>query len=273
MSGKFKDLELGQSPFQESGEKPESRRDSSSSDEEVIPVTVETYDEFTEPIQVLSQQHHPHSRHGEQLSKPVTSASIARTITSDPAFEVDFKDGDPKNPKNWPFWKVSLMIFFVAYTTLCVVLYSTSYTAAIPGIMEAFDLKSETVAVLGVTLYLVGLAIGSVVLAPLSEMYGRRPVYIVTIALAVILIIPAATAQNLEAILISRFFGALFASAMISNAPGSINDMVNGRLNLIYQAATNIKTEEYRALAFSCFAIGPMNGPVIGMSHSSILHF
>jgi MFS family permease len=38
-------------------------------------------------------------------------------------------------------------------------------------------------------------------------------------------------------------------AAMISNAPGTVNDIV---------------TENYRALAFSIWSIGPMNGPVTG---------
>ena len=36
---------------------------------------------------------------------------------------------------------------------------------------------------------------------------------------------------------------------MIANAPGSVSDIV---------------TDEYRALAFSIWSIGPMNGPVTG---------
>jgi MFS family permease len=49
-------------------------------------------------------------------------------------------------------------------------MYSTSYSAAIPGIINAFHLKEETIAVLGITTYLIGMAAGSVILAPLSEM-------------------------------------------------------------------------------------------------------
>lgn len=93
------------------------------------------------------------------------------------------------------------------------------------------------------------MASGSVVLAPLSEMYGRRPIYIIAMAIFVILIIPCALAQNMATILAVRFFGAFAAAAMISNAPGSVNDIV---------------IEKYRALAFSIWSIGPMNGPVFG---------
>jgi MFS family permease len=42
---------------------------------------------------------------------------------------------------------------------------------------------------------------------------------------------------------------ALAGSAMIANAPGTVNDIVD---------------EQYRALAFSIWSIGPMSGPVTG---------
>ena len=111
--------------------------------------------------------------------------------------------------------------------------------------MHSFNITEETIVILGVTTYLIGLAVGSVTLAPLSEMYGRRPVYIVAMAFFAIFIIPCGVAKNIETILICRFFGAFAGSAMIANAPGTVND---------------IASEEYRALVFSIWSIGPMNG-------------
>lgn len=67
--------------------------------------------------------------------------------------------------------------------------------------------------------------------------------------LFILFVLPCALAENIETILVVRFFGAFCAAAMISNAPGSVNDIVD---------------EEHRALAFSIWSIGPMNGPVIG---------
>lgn len=124
-------------------------------------------------------------------------------------------------------------------------MYSTSYTSGIPGMLLDFHVSSETVLVLGITTYMCGLAVGSVILAPLSEMYGRRPIYLVSLALFVVFVLPCALARNLEAILVTRFFGAFCGSAMIGNSPGTVNDIVS---------------EEYRALAFSIWSLGPMNG-------------
>jgi MFS family permease len=47
----------------------------------------------------------------------------------------------------------------------------------------------------------------------------------------------------------NRLKSAVGGAAMIANSPGTVADIV---------------TENYRALAFSIWSIGPMNGPVTG---------
>ncbi|KAL5394241.1 hypothetical protein PMIN06_006007 [Paraphaeosphaeria minitans] len=173
--------------------------------------------------------------------------TVTTNMTTDPRFEVEFDEGE--SPQDWSIAKKSMVIFFMSFSTLVVVMYSTSYTAGFPGMMVTFDVKSKTSLVLGLTTYLSGLALGSVVLAPLSEMYGRRPVYLIAVAMFIVLIIPCALAQNLATVLTVRFFGAFAGAAMISNAPGTVSDIVS---------------DDYRALAFSIWSIGPMNGPVVG---------
>jgi multidrug resistance protein len=181
-----------------------------------------------------------------------TMAHITTTttnMTTDPRFEVDFEEDGSDNPQEWTMLKKGIIIFFMSFSTLVVVMYSTSYTSGIPGMMDTFGIGSTTVLVLGVTTYLLGLATGSLVLAPLSEMYGRRPVYLIAVAMFTVLILPCALAQNLATVLAVRFLGAFAGSAMISNAPGTVSD---------------ISTDDNRALAFSIWSIGPMNGPVVG---------
>lgn len=112
-------------------------------------------------------------------------------------------------------------------------------------IAEEFD-SSNTIVTLGLTFYLIGLAIGSMFMAPLSEVYGRKPVSIACLAIFTVLIIPCALAKSVEALIVVRFIGALFGSVMISTAPGMVSDLVN---------------DEQRALAMSIWSIGPVNGP------------
>ncbi|KAI9643554.1 hypothetical protein NHQ30_008173 [Ciborinia camelliae] len=184
-----------------------------------------------------------------QLSYTRTGTSYATTGSRNPSFEVDFEENDPDDPRNWPLWYRFYALFAVSFATWSTVLYSSIYTSSMPGMIKEFSITSEPVATLGVTTYLLGLATGSLVLAPLSEIWGRRPVYIGTLAFFTLMVLPCALATGLGEVLSFRFIGALAGAAMISNSPGSVAD---------------ITTEEYRALAYSIWSIGPMNGPVTG---------
>ena len=95
----------------------------------------------------------------------------------------------------------------------------------------------------------IGIAVGSMILAPISEMYGRRPVYLASLVIFTLLIIPCGLATSLPEVVVVRFFGAIAGSAMVSNSPGTVSDIV---------------TDEYRALVFSIWSIGPFNGPTFG---------
>ncbi|KAI6360930.1 hypothetical protein MCOR25_006580 [Pyricularia grisea] len=198
---------------------------------------------------------------GASMSRHRTGTSFGSTASRMPEHEVTFDDAgtddddetkggrNSENPRDWPLWYRGWVLFCVAFSTWVTVLYSTSYTASIPGLVLEFNLANQTIATLGVTSYLVGLAVGSLVLAPLSELYGRRPVYLICMACFTILVIPTGVATSLEEIIVVRFFGAVFGAAMISNSPGTVVDISN---------------EKYRALCMSLFSIAPFNGPVTG---------
>jgi hypothetical protein len=148
----------------------------------------------------------------EHVARPAltytkSGASLATTGSRIPSFEVDFGADDLDDPKNWPMWYKGLTIGAVSYSTWTVVLYSTSYTTSMPGMMKDFNVSSEPVATLGVTMYLVGLAVGSLILAPLSEIYGRRPVYIGSLCCFSLMVLPCALAKSLPEVLIFRFLG------------------------------------------------------------------
>jgi hypothetical protein len=136
-----------------------------------------------------------------------TTTSIGSSASRPPDYEVVFDEGDPENPRNWSVAYRAWMTFCISFTTWVVVLYSTSYTAAINGVKEEFGIQSTTIVTLGVTAYLVGLAAGSLLVAPASELWGRRPVYIICMIIFTLLVIPSCLATSLAEIIIVRFFG------------------------------------------------------------------
>lgn len=169
---------------------------------------------------------------GASMSRARTGTSFGSTASRMPEHEVTFDEGSSSssssdgdedksssnsdNPRDWPLWYRGWVLFCIAFSTWVVVLYSTSYTASIPGLMLEFDVADQTIATLGVTSYLVGLAVGSLVLAPLSELYGRRPVYLVCMACFTVLVIPTGLATSLVEIIVVRFFGYVFFSPSCS---------------------------------------------------------
>ena len=62
-------------------------------------------------------------------------------------------------------------------------------------------------------------------LSPLSEFYGRRMIYLAAFGMFFIWLIPCAVAQNIQTMIIVRFFDGLSGSAFLSVAGGTVGDM------------------------------------------------
>lgn len=86
---------------------------------------------------------------------------------------VTFYPDDPENPKNWSKAYKWYCTMVVALTCFVVAFASSVVTANVPGVVEEFGV-SEEVALLSISLFVVGFGVGPMVFAPLSEIYGRR---------------------------------------------------------------------------------------------------
>ena len=144
---------------------------------------------------------------GPDLTCTITEVSVLTNASRPSSFGVDFEADDPQDPHNWPVWYRAMILGFVSFATWTTVISSTSYTSAIPGMMKEFNQTSETVATLGVTTYLTGLSIGSLVLAPMSEIYRRKPVYIAALLFFCIMTLPCALSASLTQVQGIRFLG------------------------------------------------------------------
>ncbi|KAL4888336.1 major facilitator superfamily domain-containing protein [Aspergillus ambiguus] len=182
-------------------------------------------------------------------TQPQTFCRPQALNAKNPAFRVEWEENDPENPRNWSSWYKGYMIGTISLSTTVMVLYATSYTSGLPGIEATFNGISHTDGLVGLTTYMLGMALGTLVLTPFSEFYGRYSTHLISTALFTVLIIPVATASSLSAVVTSRFFGGFAGSATVATAPGSVNDLVSGK---------------NRALAFSCWSLAAMNAAVIG---------
>ena len=88
-------------------------------------------------------------------------------------YNVEFIPRDPRNPLGFSVLKKWTITVLMAFATLAVSFASSAYSGGVAEIMQEFKC-SEEIATLGVSLFVLGFAIGPLLWAPLSEMYGRR---------------------------------------------------------------------------------------------------
>ena len=74
---------------------------------------------------------------------------------------------------------------------------------------------------------MLGFAVGLVLLAPLSEYFGRQPVYVVSWFVLFMFQLPIALARDIGTVLVCRFIGGFAGGASLTNTGGSISDMWN----------------------------------------------
>jgi len=170
--------------------------------------------------------------------------------------EVTF-DGldDPMNPKSLPTWRKWSIVLVLACGSLCVTFTSSAYTSTYEQMNAEFG-SSVIVATLGLSLYVFGLGLSPMLLGPLSEFYGRRPIYIVGFSMFLIWVIPSAVAQNIQTMLIARFLDGFSGSAFLSVAGGTVGDMFTKETlaapMMIYSAGTCFDLHVYTSEMHIC---------------------
>ncbi|RHZ56812.1 hypothetical protein CDV55_106094 [Aspergillus turcosus] len=165
---------------------------------------------------------------------------------------VNFDMNPSMDPRNLGYGRKWAIVLIVSLGSLCVTCTSSMYTMTYRQLTEEFHCSS-LIATLGLTAYIFGLGIGPLFLAPLSELYGRRNIYIVSFTLFLIWLVPCAVARNIQTMIIARFFNGLSGSAFLSVAGGTVGDLFKRQ-----ELAAPMMF--YTASPF----IGPELGPLMG---------
>jgi multidrug resistance protein len=169
------------------------------------------------------------------------------------AYEVAWVDGDndPHNPRSMPHWRKWSIVIITSIGSFCVTNASSIYTSTYTQMDAEFG-NSRIVATLGLSFFVLGIAMGPF-WSPLAEFYGRRPIYLASFAFFLIWLIPSAVAQNIQTMIIARFFQGLAGSAFLSVSGGTVSDLF----------ARNQMQAAMAVFTLAPFA-GPSMGPLIG---------
>ncbi|KAH7377245.1 major facilitator superfamily domain-containing protein, partial [Plectosphaerella cucumerina] len=134
---------------------------------------------------------------------------------------------DPENPNNWSTSRKSIVTFLIWYMyTFTIYCGSSIYVPSVGQIIESFGV-SETVASLGLALYVLGYGLGPLLFSPLSEVpyIGRNPIYITTFMIFILLTVAAALCPDLPGFLVLRFLQGFFGSPCLATGAATLTDM------------------------------------------------
>ena len=145
--------------------------------------------------------------------------------TEEDPFVVTWIDDDPRNPMLYSAAKKWSLTMLVAFATLAVAFVSSAYSGGSEQILQEFMI-SEEIFVLGTSIFVLGFAIGPLLWAPLSELYGRQILFTVTYAGLTAFNAGAAGSQNIQTLIVLRFLAGAIGSSPLTNAGGVIADMV-----------------------------------------------
>ncbi|KAF2737909.1 MFS general substrate transporter [Polyplosphaeria fusca] len=173
----------------------------------------------------------------------------ARSEDNDP--NIVWWDGpdDPQNPMNWSRNKKWGTVILISAITFLVPLASSMFAPGVPKVMETFNSTSQMLEGFMVSVYVLGFAFGPLIIAPLSEMYGRLPLYHGCNCLFVIFSIAAAVSSNMTMFILFRFFMGTFGGAPLVLGGGTIADLIS---------------TEQRGTAMVVWMMGPTLGPCVG---------
>ncbi|KAL4780627.1 major facilitator superfamily domain-containing protein [Aspergillus varians] len=182
------------------------------------------------------------------VTQAVIDHSYPGSGTVDDPYVVAWIPDDPRNPLLLAESTKWLITVLVSLATLAVSLVSSGYSGSLVEVIEYFRI-SEEVSLLGISLFVIGFAIGPLFWAPLSELYGRRWIYIVSMVLFTAFTAGTTGAKNTQTLLILRFFAGSMGSAPMAIPGGVIAD--------IFPPIS-------RGLAGAVFAAAPFLGPTLG---------
>ncbi|POY70051.1 hypothetical protein BMF94_6938 [Rhodotorula taiwanensis] len=188
----------------------------------------------------------------EQLDEALETKDLEQSFDAkagDGVVWVEWTRDDAENPFNWSRrrkWQTTLIC---CAFTVSVAFSNTAFSSGSPSMMRELGCSHE-LAALGLAIFPLGFALGPLTLAPLSEAYGRYPMYIASAVLYLLMFIPIALARSIETVLIARFISGVAASTGGTLVGGTVADLFDA-------ADRGLPMSLYSFCAFGANGLGP----------------
>ncbi|RFU27478.1 hypothetical protein B7463_g8861, partial [Scytalidium lignicola] len=158
---------------------------------------------------------------------PSLSPEIESKHPPDQNYVVDWDgEDDPANPLNWPSKRKVLSLAFISLFTFITPLASSMFAPGVPELMQDFQSTNLELASFVVSVYILGFAIGPILIAPLSELYGRQILYRTCNVLFLAFTVICGESQNIGMFIAFRFLAGCAGVAPITIGGGSVADVM-----------------------------------------------
>ncbi|KAF7974621.1 hypothetical protein HWV62_11598 [Athelia sp. TMB] len=152
------------------------------------------------------------------LTKETNNESTTETVV------IRFADPDPDNPFDWSTTKKWIVVSAAELYSASTAINVTSYDSGSPSMQTTLPC-SALAATAGITSYLVLCAIAPLLLAPISEQFGRRGMMMASAVVFMLCYIPVAVAKEIWVIIFFRGIQGAAASAANSLVGGVVADV------------------------------------------------
>ncbi|KAJ5625297.1 MFS transporter [Penicillium lagena] len=117
-----------------------------------------------------------HSQKG-QVETALPGHLHSLPLSKDPSLVGWDGPNDPENPFHWSTYKKARQLVFMALNTFLTCLASSMFAPGVADVMTEFGSANSMLASWVVSVYVLGYMVGPFLIAPLSELYGRVPLY------------------------------------------------------------------------------------------------
>ncbi|KAJ5921439.1 hypothetical protein N7466_009765 [Penicillium verhagenii] len=123
------------------------------------------------------------------------------------------------------------------------------FTPGVSEVMAEFNTSSSMLGSFVVSVFLLGYCFGPFFIAPLSEIFGRVPLYHTCNFLFLIFTVACAVSQSMPQLIVFRLLAGMAGVCPLTIGSGTVADMI---------------PKERRAGILAVWAMGPILGPVVG---------
>ncbi len=142
----------------------------------------------------------------------ITTANMSEQVTWD-------GPDDPTNPINWSLSLKLMITSLMSFFTLITITSSLMIAPVLSEISTDLGTTDESETQLALSIYVLGYASGPLIFAPLSEIYGRRQILLMSNVFYILWNTVAGFAKTEGLLIAARFLSGVGASASFGVSP------------------------------------------------------